>query len=453
MGVSGFNGMIFYIAACQDASALLMNMAASKPIDVPAMLIGEFPEDYVCPTSLPAETASCVLNNDKASDLLVHAAEGKLVTNKNGLDIYQGKNEAVSILVGQQFLTKEVVYDCWDLLFSKTRRWQNDTNGNYQKRTDFVDRGFVAHVKDDSLGCNNGFAHTWYEYIPPKLRGTTEKVPLVFYFHGVNCVPLYGAEQSDWHDVADKENFIVVYPAPALFKAWNIFNDPSLPSDFEFVLALIEHMKTVHPIDETRIYATGFSMGGMMTHAITSVYPDIFAAGAPCNAYNMAYFKTPKDVLAGFLPSEYASKLADESCQKIMADKKRQEKDWRMPIFQNAGYVDATIALWPIDEQTADVRTQTINYWKEFNNIPSDNYYDGETLTGLAADVSYYEDENERYYHQKWQSNDENNPCLLEQVVAKRMPHAINPVQIEYAWNFLKKFARASDGSLIIQED
>lgn len=72
----------------------------------------------------------------------------------------------------------------------------------------------------------------------------------MFYFHGVNCVPLYGAEQSNWMDVADRENLIVVFPAPARSKCWNIFDLPVLPSDMDFVLALVEHMNQVHPIDE-----------------------------------------------------------------------------------------------------------------------------------------------------------------------------------------------------------
>lgn len=55
------------------------------------------------------------------------------------------------------------------------------------------------------MGVNGNYPHTWFTYIPPQLRGTTQKVPLVFYFHGVNCVPLYGAEQSNWHDIADRE--------------------------------------------------------------------------------------------------------------------------------------------------------------------------------------------------------------------------------------------------------
>ena len=193
-------------------------------------------------------------------------------------------------------IDKITVLYAWHKVFSRSRRWQNDTFGTYQPRIDFTDRGFTAPVKDSSLGCNDNFPHTWYEYIPPRLRGTKQKAPLVFYFHGVNCVPLYGAEQSGWHDIADREGLIVVFPAPARNKAWNIGNDPRMPSDFDFVLALIRHMKQVHPIDETRIYATGFSMGGMMTHAITAVYPEIFAGAAPCNAFDFAYFKKPAEL-------------------------------------------------------------------------------------------------------------------------------------------------------------
>ena len=53
----------------------------------------------------------------------------------------------------------------------------------------------------------------------------------------------------------------MIYPAPAKSKCWNIYDLPNMPSDFAFVLALIDHIKQVHPIDESRIYATGFSMG------------------------------------------------------------------------------------------------------------------------------------------------------------------------------------------------
>lgn len=452
-GVGGFNGMVFYLAACPEASALMMTMAATRPLNVSAMMISSFPEEYGIPScALNVETAACVLGNPAAEEYFRNANGVSCEEECGGFRLARGTNPEVRLLTGNCPLDADSVLAAWDILFSVSRRWQNDTYGTYQPRTAFTERGFVAHVKDSSLGVNNGFPHTWYEYIPPQLRGTQEKVPLVFYFHGVNCVPLYGAEQSNWHDVADKENFIVVYPAPAVMKAWNIYNDPSLPCDFDFVLALIEHMKEVHPIDETRIYATGFSMGSMMTQAITAVYPEVFAAGAPCNAFNFAYFKTPAQLLGGVVKGVDVSKLKDYSTQKMMADAKRAEKDFRMPLFHNAGYNDATIALWPVDETTDDARMQTIDYWKQINNIPTDNVLDPSTLTGLAADESFYEDAEERIYHQRWHSNDEGHPVLYELMTVKRMPHAILPVQIEYAWNFVKKFRRMPDGSLKIGE-
>lgn len=451
-GVNGFNGMIFYVAATPAASALMMEMAAEKPLNVPAMMIGPLPEDYSLPNELKAEIAACVCGCSEAAALL-KSANG--VTHKaveGDTVIFSGTNPQVRFLETAKSVDRQTVRIAWDLLFSQTRRWQNDTYGTYQARIPFTQLGFTAHVRDRSLGCNGGLEQTWYEYVPLRLRGTGDKVPLVFFFHGVNCVPLYGAEQSGWHEIADREGLIVVYPAPSANKAWNIFNDPSMPSDFEFVLALIAHMKDVHPIDESRIYISGFSMGGMMTHALASVYPNIFAAAAPCNAFDFAYFKKPSEVYSGVVRGVDSASLSGSSPQRVLADAVRKKLNYRMPIFQNAGMCDGVIGLWPVDEGTDDVRIQTIARWKTVNNILEKPLFDSETPTGLAADAGWFEDLDKRYYHQRWYSVDPGHPALLELVAAKRMPHAIHPVQIEYAWTFLKRFRRMPDGSLAIED-
>lgn len=446
-GVNGFNGMVFYLADCEEASALLMTMAAKKPMSVPAMMIGAFPGDYSIPADgKNVEVAACVCGN-KAAAAYVRKANG---VSKVDDGVEHGNNPNVRLLELHRPIDKITVLYAWHKVFSRSRRWQNDTYGTYQPRTDFTDRGFTAHVKDASLGCNDNFPHTWYEYIPPQLRGTKEKAPLVFYFHGVNCVPLYGAEQSGWQDIADRENLIVVFPAPAVHKAWNIANDPSMPSDFDFVLALIEHMKQVHPIDETRIYATGFSMGGMMTHAITAVYPEVFAGAAPCNAFDFGYFKKPAEVYRSVVKGADPDAMAEYSRQHEMADAKRAALDYRMPMFQNVGYNDGLIASWPVSGETDDVRTKTISRWMDINNIGALTL-DENTLTGIAAHESFYEDSEQRIYHQRWHSKDAGEPVLYEIMTVKRMPHAILPRQIEFAWAFLKKFQRMSDGSLKIE--
>lgn len=455
LGVNGFNGMIYYLAASEKASALLMTMAARRPLNVPAMMIGPFPQGYEIPSdALHVETAAWVWGNPTAQAYLKKANGVSTEEAVPDAVIFYGRNPNVRLAVSDQPLTAHTLSLAWDRVFSLSRRWQNDTYGTYQKRTSFTGRGFTAHVKDPSLGCNNGFAHTWYEYIPPQLRGTKEKVPLVFYFHGVNCVPLYGAEQSGWHDIADREGFIVVYPAPAICKAWNIFNDPALPSDFDFVMALIQHMhQVVHPIDDSRIYATGFSMGGMMTHALCGAYPEVFAAGAPFNAYDAASFSNPQAMYNGVVKGVDPATLSQDSAQRRMADSKWSTGKYRMPLFQTAGFDDATITLWPAKPGASDLRLQTIQNWKQRNNIPTDPVFDSQTLSGLAADQSFYEDSGERFFHQRWRSADPGSPALLEQLIAKRMPHAIVPVQTEFAWRFLRKFRRASDGSLLMEQE
>lgn len=452
-GVNGFNGMIYYLATSPDSSAMLMTMAATKPVNVSAMMLSKLPDTYRIPSNALHIEVAAWSSDPKATEYLLHANGATWpVGTEDGITTYPGKNPNVKLLVTERETTAETVRIAWDKLFSQSRRWQNDTYGTYQPRTAFAERGFTAHVKDASLGVNNNYPHTWYEYIPPQLRGTGEKVPLVFYFHGVNCVPLYGAEQSNLHDVADRENFIVVYPAPAKSKCWNIWNESRIPSDFDFVLALFEHMKAVHPIDETRIYATGFSMGGMMTHAITGAYPEVFAAGAPCNAFNFGYLKEPAGMLAPFMKMK-PEDFENVNYAKLLADEKKAKYDYRMPIFQNAGYDDATICLWPVDGNCNDARTQTIARWKTYNNIPTEPCLDPDQLSGLCADESYYIDTQERFLHQRWYSKDAGNPSLYEMVLTKRMPHAVLPIQLAWAWDFLKQFSRAKDGTLIINRN
>lgn len=534
--VNGFNGMLFYLAADPESSALMAEMAARRPASVSAMMTGPLPEDYHIPEdALGVETAAWCFPGPVADYLKkangipdsasvrtgtasggdpsalheVLSADDSSVQSGTALrrekehDVFpveelRGRNPECRLFISAQPLSAETVRTAWDRLFCVTRRWQNDTYGHYQPRIAFTDKGFIAHFEDSSLGVNDGFPHTWYEYVPPQLRGSKEKAPLVLYFHGINCVPLYGAEQSLWHDLADRDGFIVVFPAPARAKTWNIYDLPNLVSDVDFTLALLDHLKASYAIDESRIYCTGFSMGGMMTHALTAAYPEIFAAGAACNAFAMARYRTPYQMLAPFLRMT-EEEMGSVSRTALLADEKKAARpSLRMPIFQNVGEVDGLVCRWPAAPETGpaaddsdpstcdaliqkqraltaidtkkDARIQTLRYWKAYNEIPLKPDYDPDAFSGLAADESFYEDPDRRFFHQKWFTEDaayainptnpinadgtkatvsEGEKCsLLELVVAKRMAHAIDPVQIEMAWDFLRRFRRAADGTL-----
>lgn len=449
LGVNGFNGMLFYLALSPAASALLADMIALRPANVTAAMLGSLPEGYAMPKEALGIECAAWCPPGPLADYLRRANGVRPDSADAQTGCLTGSDLEVRLFVREEKISADTVRTAWAELFGPSRRWQNDVHGRYHHRTDFTARGFTAHVQDTSLGVNDGFAHTWFEYVPPQLRGTAEKVPLVFYLHGINCVPLYGAEQSNWHDIADREGLIVVYPAPARAKAWNIYDLPNQPSDFDFILALIDHMKQVHPIDESRIYLSGFSMGGMMCHAFSAAYPERFAAAAPNNAFAFNRFKDPAAALVPLMRGATEEQVGHVSYSAQTADRKKAAKPGlRMPIFQCAGAEDALIAGWPVCEGTDDVRLKTLHWWQEYNNIPLCGM-DSTTDSGLAADESSWLDAEKRYFHQSWKSADENGLPLLELMLAKRMPHAIDPVQVEWAWEYLRHFARAADGSLL----
>lgn len=454
LGVNGFNGMIFYIADSPEASAMLATLAALRPLNVPAMMVSKVPEGYKLPEgALGVETAAWSSDPLVTDYLLKANGETRTDAEHDGIVTHYGTNPECRLITTQRPTDAKTVRLAWEYLFSRSRRWQNDVYGHYQHRTAFTARGFTAHVNDTSLGVNDNYPHTWYEYIPPQLRGSTEKVPLVFYFHGVNCVPLYGAEQSNWQDIADRENLIVVFPAPARSKCWNIFDLPVMPSDIDFVLALVEHMKQVHPIDESRIYLSGFSMGGAMTHTMASTYPEIFAAAAPCNAFATFFMDAdPAKMLEGFIRDIPPEKLGHVCISANRARKKKAERDLLMPVIQNAGAVDDLMLRWPVPADPTTMAAKSLAWWKDFDHIAQEPTFDAESGTGFAADETGHCG-NGRYTVQKWYNKDVSTKVpLLQLTVAANMPHAVDPVQIEWAWEFMRRFARGKDGELLITE-
>ena len=452
LGVSGFNGMVFYLADSEAASAMLMTMAAKKPLNVPAMMIGAFPQEYAIPAdALNVEVAAFVSDNAAAAAYIQAANGVSSEETADGVTTCFGKNPNCRLLVTDRPIDAQTVAIAWERLFSESRRWQNDTYGCYQKRTNFTEKGFVGHVKDTSLGCNDGYGQTWYEYIPPQLRGTQEKVPLLFYFHGGGCVPLYGAEQSDWHEIADKENFIVVYPEASQKNMWNAWDDKTLLrySDKAFFLALIGHMKQVHPIDESRIYVSGFSMGGMMSNAMACSLPNVVAAAAPCNAFNEGYFSSYAIMDARLKkPGEKISMLSQEpSKTRKAADAKKTSFDYIVPVIQTAGLIDGK---WPIDS-AEDPRLKTFDYWKAYNHLHMEPFVQNQSNeSGITSDEQCYEGEDERFLHHSWHNAE--GDSLYELLLAKRCPHALDIRTHYYTWKFLKKFSRNPDGTLHIEK-
>ena len=97
----------------------------------------------------------------------------------------------------------------------------------------------------------------------PNNRPPTQPVPLVLVFHGYGSQGKDLAKSSGLNQIADRENFIVVYP-DGLDRHWNVSGN----EDVAFTNSLIQQFQQRYKIDSRRIYATGVSNGGFLVQRL-----------------------------------------------------------------------------------------------------------------------------------------------------------------------------------------
>lgn len=133
-----------------------------------------------------------------------------------------------------------------------------------------------------------GKSRQYFLYVPDCL---TDNRPLIISCHGMNCD--YAGQKNDtqWPNLADTANFVVVYPVGIAGTAWGqSFQtgwDLDGMTDVNFMLDIIEEMKQNYNIDETRVYMSGFSLGGAFTYYMLNKAADKIAAFGPISGYNL----------------------------------------------------------------------------------------------------------------------------------------------------------------------
>jgi polyhydroxybutyrate depolymerase len=112
--------------------------------------------------------------------------------------------------------------------------------------------------------------------------------PLVLNFHGFTSNADQQVFFSGMNPTADAEGFIVAYPQ-GIDSSWNAGDCCGNAvtqniDDVGFARALVARLQTELCIDERRIFATGMSNGGFMSHRLACEASDVFAAIAPVSA-------------------------------------------------------------------------------------------------------------------------------------------------------------------------
>ena len=117
-------------------------------------------------------------------------------------------------------------------------------------------------------------------YVPTAPDGS-----LVLAFHGGGQVAAQMRQISGLDALADREHFIVAYPE-AVERSWaDGRNETSAEKqgvdDVGFAKAVVADIARIHVIDRGRVYATGLSNGGVLTHRLACDAAETFAAIAP----------------------------------------------------------------------------------------------------------------------------------------------------------------------------
>jgi polyhydroxybutyrate depolymerase len=131
---------------------------------------------------------------------------------------------------------------------------------------------------------SSGDKREYLLYVPGSYD-STKPTPLVISMHAAMNWPAFQMKVSQWNKAADKNGFIVVYPAgtdPLHLgpSAWFMdgSGSPSTMPDVRFISQLIDTLEAKYNIDSTRIYANGLSNGGGMAFALSCTLSHRIAA-------------------------------------------------------------------------------------------------------------------------------------------------------------------------------
>ena len=133
---------------------------------------------------------------------------------------------------------------------------------------------------------HDGMNREYIIYVPNSYDGTSA-VPLLLNFHGFGGSASQFMQEADMRSLAEADTFILVYPQGSCLDGSSHWNpcptggdNKSTADDVGFVEAMISEISSQYNLDMERIYAAGYSNGGMMAYGLANYKSDLIAAVA-----------------------------------------------------------------------------------------------------------------------------------------------------------------------------
>lgn len=134
----------------------------------------------------------------------------------------------------------------------------------------------------------DGQTRSYYVHVPRGIDAE-QPLPVVLVLHGGGMNARWAMSFTGLNTTANAQKFIAVYPNGTgfwFFLNWNAGGvlgprGEGLPDDVKFLSAVLDDVALHAPVDQDRLFATGFSNGGMMCYRLAAELSDRIAAIAP----------------------------------------------------------------------------------------------------------------------------------------------------------------------------
>jgi len=288
----------------------------------------------------------------------------------------------------------------------------------------------VTMVNDDrfsSMKTDAGnYVDTWFEVLPQEVKDNTApagSVPLILANHGAGDDPIQFLDEMDWLSIAGAERLAIVAPYHTVdfgVTGYNIL--------CQVLPELVKYMLATYPaLDPSRVYVTGYSMGGGATNRAICSAPQLFAAGVPSAA--LAYLAT------------------DE--QKAQFDK------YDIPVLLTTSTYDSYITN---DKAVADASVNAlfdyqsmINQYLTFNGMKNITYdFDTYRYLGAKADIYKEYTLNNEYTTREWLLLNNKGVPMVGLSVTDFLPHGLYQEYGDIAWDFMKHYSRNQETGEIV---
>lgn len=256
------------------------------------------------------------------------------------------------------------------------------------------------------------YLQTWYEYVPSEVlqnKVGPGTVPLLIALHGGGDDPQAFVEEVGWLEMATQKRFIIVAP-----EHQGLYSDQSVLG--ESIAALAAYMMKTYPaIDASRVYASGYSMGGGATLTIATSHPTMLAAVVD---------------MAGAMFT-FTDKMEP------------QFKETDLPFMYLTSAYDLQPNINPEDGSLSDNSQKLLNRFLLFNNMNQISYdFRAHPKCGFQADTWSETLLNGEHKNFIWRLNNKQGVPMVALSYTAGLIHALYPQYANIAWEYLIQFSR-----------